>query len=303
MTKTKRVSQTALRNAVLRAYESCQDKNGRLFDDPFARKFLDFRYRLALNLLLMPKIGSVILAKRERLHPGMIGNFLCRTRFIDDLLKVVLEKSFDQVVILGAGFDTRPYRISGMDKTRVYEVDHPATQRLKIKRVKQIYGKLPSHVTFISIDFDRMTLEDAMARTSFSAEAKTVFIWEGVTQYITAEANDATFRYLSHVAAPESRIIFTYIDRRIIEETTNNKSIANLKAHHNRLGEPWIFGIDPDGISFYLSERRFELIEQVGASEYRSRYLKPLSRQMNIFEGEFTALVKVSTKPSSRLSP
>ncbi len=291
--RTKQVSHTALRNAVLRAVESRRNKTERLFEDPFARGFLNSRYRAALDLLLMPRIGTAILAKREHQHPGMIGNFLCRTRYIDDVLRAALETSLDQVVILGAGFDTRPYRISCVDQTRVYEVDHPATQKWKIKRVKQMFGTLPSHVTFVDIDFNRMALEDVMAKTSFCAGAKTLFLWEGVTQYINAKASDATFRYLSHVASAKSQIIFTYINREIIEATANFKDNFTLMAHHERLGEPWIFGINPSEILSYLSERGFRLIEQVEASEYRKRYLLPLSRQMNIFEGEFTALIQV----------
>lgn len=288
--RTKQVSQTGLRNAVLRAVESHREKEERLFEDHFASGFLNFKYKAALKLLLLPKIGSAILSRRERKHPGMIGNFLCRTRYIDDLVKAALDTKLEQVVILGAGFDTRPYRITGIEQVRVYELDHPVTQKWKIKRVKRIFGSIPSHVTFVAIDFERMALEDVMTKTSFNAGSKTIFIWEGVSQYIEAKASDATLRYLSSVATPQSQIIFTYINSRILEE---NMAII---AHHEKLGEPWIFGIDPDKITNYLSARGIQLINQVDASEYKKRYLYPLERQMNIFEGEFTALLRIIEK-------
>ena len=293
--KKKPISQTALRNAVLRAVESRRIGSERLFEDPFARGLLDWRYRVFLDLILIPKIGTKLLTSREHRYPGMIGNFLCRTRYIDDLVSEALKDNLDQIMILGAGFDTRPYRLPRIDQTSVFEVDHPTTQAWKMKRVKRLFRNIPAHVTFVAVDFDMQKLDEVIKKTGFDPEAKTLIIWEGVSQYITAEAVDATFRYLLSVATPESRIIFTYINRGIIEGKVNFEGYLPLLVHHERLGEPWIFGIDPDNISSYLSERGFRLLTQAGASEYRKRYLLRLKRKMNIFSGEYTALIKISS--------
>lgn len=290
---TQRISRTALRNAVLRALESQRPRKECLFEDPFARGFLNFRYRAVLKLLLFPRVGKTVLVKRELKYPGMIGNFLCRTRYIDDVLSNALEKGVDQVVFLGAGFDSRPYRLPKIDRTRVFEVDHPALQSLKIERLARMLSKLPEHVTFVPIDFDRQSIEEMMTKVNFNPEKKTFFIWEGVTQYISAEAVDAIFLYVSRVASPESSLLFTYINRGIIEGNVSVEHSKALMAHHERLGEPWIYGIDPAEISLYLSERGFIFVEQVGASEYRERYLRPLNRQMNIFDGECVALAQI----------
>jgi methyltransferase (TIGR00027 family) len=289
------VSRTAQGTAAGRAIESRRSRKDRLFEDPFAREFLPFSYRAIIYLLCLPRIGAALLAMRERQLPGIMGNLLCRTRFIDDVLGDAIEKGIDQVVILGAGLDSRAYRIPGIDQTHVIEVDHPITQQWKKLRLKHMLGVFPSHVTFVPIDFDREDLGNAMQGADFRTDAETLFIWEGVTQYITSEAVDATLRYISSSAGPGSEIVFTYINGRIIEGSLCPEGSKSLIANLQRQGEPWIFGIDPDGLDAYLTARDFEVVEEVGVSDYRERYLDPLDRQMNIFEGERVVLAKVAS--------
>ena len=287
------VSRTALGTAAGRAVESCHFKGERLFEDPFAREFLPFSYRVIVHLLCLPAIGPALLSLRERQLPGIMGNLLCRTRFIDDVLGDAIKRGIAQLVILGAGLDSRAYRIPGIEQIHVIEVDHPITQEWKKGRLKRMLGMFPSHVTFVPIDFDRQELSIAMQQADFRADAKTLFIWEGVTQYITPEAADASLRFISSSAGPESEIVFTYIDDRIIDGSLRLEGSERLIANLRRQGEPWIFGIAPAELDAYLAARGFELVEEAGASEYRERYLEPLGRGMNIFEGERAALARV----------
>jgi methyltransferase (TIGR00027 family) len=138
-----------------------------------------------------------------------------------------------------------------------------------------------------------------LAEAGFRTGTKTFFIWEGVTQYITSEAVDATFQYLSRAAAG-SKIVFTYIDRGIIEGSVRPPGTEEIISETQRCGEPWIFGIDPSELPQYLAARGFTLIEDVGASEYRVRYLEPLGRKMNIFEGERTVLAAQAPSETER---
>ena len=119
----------------------------------------------------------------------------------------------------------------------------------------------PAHVTYVAVDFNKQELDVVMTKTDFDPGAKALFIWEGVSQYITAEAVDAIFRYLLSAATPESQIIFTYINRRIIEGIDNFKGSMTLKGHHARLSESWIFGIDPDEISSFFNQEFTCLID------------------------------------------
>lgn len=284
---------SAIGVASIRAVESFRKKD-RLFEDRFAIGFMSPVWRVVVELLRLPVIGTFILALREMQWPGTMGGLMCRTRYIDDALRDALKEGVNQVVILGAGFDTRAYRIPGIDTVRVFEVDHPAVLAWKKTCLKRMVGMLPPHVVFVPIDFDQQDLSEEMAAAGFRTGVKTFFILEGVTQYITAEAVDATFRYVSRVAVPGSKIVFTYVHRGIIDGSATFENAQKWISVTQRHGVPWIFGIDPAELAQFLSARGFELIEQVGASEYQARYLAPLGRQLPVFEIEKTVLAQIA---------
>lgn len=289
---------SALAAASLRATEGCRPPEARLFDDPITLCCLPPLWRGMTKMLCLPGIGPVLFALRERVTPGVVGNLLCRTRYIDDALCTVLEAGIDQVVILGAGFDTRPYRLGGVERVRVFEVDHPAAQGLKRKRLERALGGPPPHVTFVPVDFDRQRLDEALAVVGFRPDLRTFFIWEGVTQYITGRAVDATLRTISRLAGVGSRIAFTYVWRGIIDGSARSKVEERIVAFAERMGSPWIFGLEPVGVPAYLVERGFALIEDAGAEVYRERYLEPLGRRVRTWEGERMVLARVVGVPA-----
>jgi methyltransferase (TIGR00027 family) len=288
------VSQTALGTAAGRALESRRPDGDRLFFDPFAMALLPPTYRAIVHLLGLPVLGRVLLALRERQIPGIMGNLLCRTRFIDDAFRDALAGGCEQVVILGAGLDSRAYRIPGADRIRVFELDHPATQAWKREQIARRRDVAPSHVTFVPVDFERQDLSDVLVGAGFRNDANTLVIWEGVTQYLAADAVDATFRHLSRLAAHGSRIVFTYVRGGVIDGSTKLDGTEKLLAEVKRRGEPFVFGIDPGELPQYLATRGLELIEDVGAEDYRIRYLKPTGRVMDLFEGERIAVAAVT---------
>jgi methyltransferase (TIGR00027 family) len=277
--------------AFLRAMESYHSKKNRLFEDQFARGFLKFGWRALLELMRLPGLESCFVALGERQAPGVWGGLLCRIRYIDDTLSDALKEGLDQVVILGAGSDTRALRIPDIDKVHVFEVDHPAPQDWKKKCLKRMLGTLPQHITFVPIDFDQQTLEDEMAAAGFRTGARTFVISEGVTQYITAEANDATFQVVSK-AAPGSRIVFSYVNSGVIDGSSEDAE--KWKSLVQGEGLSWIFGIDPGELEQYLSARGFTLLDHVGASDYQERYLTPLGRHLDVMEIERVALAEVT---------
>ncbi len=279
------ISRTAQGVAAIRAVESYRTCTDRLFEDQFAAGFLSPAWRLIVHLMRLPVFGPAILALRERLYPGTVGGLLCRTRYIDDVLLYMLAGHVKQIVILGAGFDSRAYRIPGIDKVHVFEVDHPFTQDYKQKRLKIMLGRLPSNVTYVPIDFERQSLDEAMEASGFRKDVGALFIWEGVTQYITAQAVDMTLQYVS-ASTLKSSIVFTYIDRGVLTGSPRFENLRRLVEGAARFGEPWVFGLDPNELSEYLFKRGFEIEEHVGAQEYLLRYLKPLDRDMNVFEIE-----------------
>ena len=276
-----------------RVIELYHPEDQRLFDDPFALRLLPFWWRVLVRLVYLPGFRSAVLSLRERRMPGSLGALLCRVRCIDDVLKQSLEEGLDQLVILGAGFDSRAYRITGIGQVRVFEVDLPGTVKLKQVRVEKVLGAVPENVTLVGMDFDQQNLDDVLKGAGFQKGRRTLFIWEGVTQYLTAEAVDSTLGFVSGVSGVESAIVFTYVLQGIIDGTARPEWFRPFLSFARRVGSPFIFGLDPVELERYLSDRGLELIDDVGAAEYQDLYLKQLGREMNVFEGERVAFAEV----------
>src|SRR5262245_13920380 len=185
------VSRTATVVALWRAAESSRAAPTRLFDDPLASAFVGRRLRWGLYLSRLPVVGAAVpWALLDGHWSGSRGTVIARTRYIDDLLGAALGRGVDQVVIFGAGFDSRAYRIRGIERARVFEVDHPVTQTKKEAVLRQRLGALPPHVAMVSVDFNTHTLDAVMPGSGYRNDAQTFFICEGVTHYLSAAAVD-----------------------------------------------------------------------------------------------------------------
>jgi methyltransferase (TIGR00027 family) len=197
-------------------------------------------------------------------------------------------------VILGAGFDSRAYRIAGMDRVRVFEVDLPGTRELKQVRLEQVLGAVPENVTLIGMDFDRQNLDEMLSAAGFQQGQRTLFIWEGVTQYITAEAVNDTLAFVSGVSGAGSAIVFTYVRRGLVDGTDRPEKYRPFIAFAEKVGSPLLFGLDPVELEHYLADRGLRLVDHVGAADYEALYLLPLGREMSIFDGERIAFARVN---------
>jgi methyltransferase (TIGR00027 family) len=273
------VSRTAELVALYRAIESSRSAATRLFVDPLAASFLGSRFRWALRAYRIPAIGAAVPWSIVDGHwSGPRGTVAVRTRYFDDVLGAALRGGAEQVVILGAGFDCRAYRIPGIERTRVFEVDHPATQARKKAVIMRRLSAIPPHVTFVPIDFSTDSLDTAMPRAGYRRDVVTLFICEGVTHYLSQEAVDTIFRYVVQNAQVGSRIVFTYVHRGLLDGSVNFAGGADTLSTVRRVGEPYTFGFDPAALPQHLSALGLDVIEDVGASQYRERFLQPRGR-------------------------
>ena len=277
-----RASQTARYMALFRAIESTRPRQ-RLFDDPFARLFLDPKLRFAARGAAIPVIGGIVPWILDTLWPGARTSGIARTRFIDDRIRRALQEGCHQVVILGAGFDSRPYRMVELANTPTIEVDHPATSREKRTALKAAIHSLPPNVHFLEIDFNAEGLRDAMQRVSFDPLAPTAVIWEGVTNYLTEEAVESTFRSLKAIFA-QCRVVFTYIDKGVLGGGHSFEGASSVKARLSKVGERWTFGFDPAALPAYLGARGYRLLEDAGSVEYRKACLPNRRRLLRGYE-------------------
>ncbi|MFN2183052.1 MAG: SAM-dependent methyltransferase [Anaerolineae bacterium] len=280
--------------AATRVVEMYQPEAQRLFDDPLAYRLLPFGWRLFLRLAYLPGLRQILLAVRERRMPGSLGSILCRTRYLDDVLRRSLAQGLDQVVILGAGFDTRAYRIDGMDSVRVFEVDLPGWRQAKQARLEAVLGAVPANVSLVGIDFDRQDLGDALSAAGFRSGERTLFIWEGVTQYLTASAVSSTLAFVSGVSGDRSSIVFTYVRRGIVDGSERPEWMGALLSFASKVGSPMTFGLDQAELPGHLAERGLSLVDDVGATEYQARYLQPVGRKLSVFDGERAAFAVVA---------
>ena len=202
----------------------------------------------------------------------MQGYVVCRCRYFDDFLDECLRSGTSQVVILGAGLDSRAYRGRLLDeRVTTFEVDHPATQADKTDRVKELLGAMPAHVSYVPIDFNEETLDKLVAE-GFDRSQKSLFIWEGVTYYLNADAVDATLRWIASNAARGSAIVFDYVRASALTARHQRGEISRMQRYRHLTGEGLVFGVGEGQVQDFLAARGFVNVVDVGAAELERLY-------------------------------
>ncbi|MCL5995504.1 MAG: class I SAM-dependent methyltransferase [Chloroflexi bacterium] len=284
--KQNQSSTTAEGMALVRAIESSRPAGQRICYDPVARSLINgFSYTMSKLV-----IDSGIYA---RISQGALEFITARERYIDDYLKACLSEGLDQVVILGAGFDTRAYRIPGIEKTRVFEIDHPATQEVKLKKLKKVIAPLPDHVTFIPVDFNTQTLGERLPASGYDEHGKTLFIWQGVTMYLTAEGVDSTLAFIANHAGPGSAVIFDYFYNEFLRDTSRPE-VKRLRRTMQVIGEEHIFGIDEGQLEPFLTRRGFRDVRNADAEELKRLYFTGPNARRVIAAGAAIASARVN---------
>ena len=284
-----RAGNTALGAAICRLIEQYQPEEKRLFNDQVVKYLLNTPIRM---LMQFSSMRTYTIKQTDAIMQGIYGAQVCRTRFIDDAVQSVLSQGIEQLMILGAGFDTRPYRLAGISSVKVFEADLPSVQEAKKKRLQKHFGRLPEYVTFIPIDFDTQSLESALTGTAFDLSRPVVYIWEGVTQYLSEEAVRQTLTFIG-TSAPGSMLLFTYVLKSVIERRSNLPGADKLTDTVAKQNAPWRFGLEPSEVAGFLKPFHLNLLEDVGNADYQARYLKPLGRNLVVTEAERIARADV----------
>jgi len=265
-------SRTAQYMALFRAIESNRQKNRRLFYDPFAIRFLDKDLKLLANLSRAPILQDVIPTVIHLNGMGAISSGIARTKYIDDKLEMTIREGIKQVIILGAGFDTRALRLSSLQDILVLEIDHPSTSNFKIARLGYSLQSLPPNVSYYQIDLQEQTLDEMADRYKINFDLPTTILWEGVTNYLSAESVSQTFQF-TRKFSKGLYIIFTYVDKKVLETPESFEGTQKLFKRLKQDEEMWTFGFFPEELPSYLKRYDLSLIEDVNATEYRKRYM------------------------------
>jgi methyltransferase (TIGR00027 family) len=226
--------------------------------------------------------------------PGVRPSLVARTRWIDAAVVAALGEEPEQVVLLGAGFDTRAFRLDALRRLPVFEVDHPDTQAAKRRALARARVALPGNVRLVATDFRGGALATALAAAGYREPARTLFLWEGVTGYLPEDAVDATLRFCAR-AAPDSLLVFTYLHRDVLERPGDFAGSDRLFAALARAGESFRFAIDPAALPGFLAARGLALERDVGVAELRTLAYGAAARRMQGHEFYRVALARVST--------
>lgn len=243
--------------------------------DPKLRGPDDMAVRLLgplLRFAVSPGVRALYVREYERRAPGVFFHHQARTKFIDALLARELDAGgVEQVVLLGAGFDSRAYRFAArLRDARVFELDHPATSAAKQTRVRRAFGASPAGVTYVPIDFSRQVIADRLAAAGYASSRRTFFIWEGVTAYLPRQSIGATLGVVAN-AVTGSTLVFDYVHRDAFDrpdpETRRHFAAAA------KLGEPYQFGVNPADLPALLAPHGLRLEEDVSAEDLGRQFL------------------------------
>lgn len=287
MPKSNPAAQTAYGPMVIAAIEQHEPPGSRIVDDDLAARILPKGLRWFVRATAWTPLRHWLIRLGERSGQGAWSIFVCRKRYIDDQLAAA---SFDAVVDLGAGLDTRGCRLARSTPTPVFEVDQVVNIAAKQRAIRNALHAVPRSVHLVPVDFQRDELAEELQRAGHNPAHRTFFIWEGVTQYIPETAVRATLAYLS-TAAPGSRLAFTYVQRDFIDGSNLYGNSILYKRFRVR-SQVWMFGLTPSAVPSLLAEYGWRVLEDVSGPEFALRYLLPAARRLSTTELERTVLAE-----------
>ena len=266
-----RPSLTAEAVTIARALEHLKPEDERIVDDPWAHLFLSAPARGALTAWSRSLSARLL----RRLGPAGTTYVPLRHRFIDDHLTAALDAGAEQLVLLGAGYDTRAYRFADQLAGRpVFEVDLAPISRAKAATIERHADEFPeSNVVRVEIDFETQTLADVLTDAGFTPGASTFFTWEGVPMYLTRAAVAATVADVHALSGPGSQIahdMWFVVDDPGLLGTARRVVPSALSL----IGEAVTFAVHPEDYEGFLDRRGFRIIDCALASELQARYAK-----------------------------
>ena len=221
------------------------------------------------------KVGIFRKFFTNRFPSGMYEYVIARTKFIDSVFQNAISNEFDQILIFGAGFDSRGIRFADLNKkTIIFELDAPVTQEAKIDQLKKRGIEINPNITFISIDFNKESLEDKLIESGFKENKKSLFILEGLTMYLDPEAIDNTFHVIDQFAGTGSEVVFDYVYLSVLRGENIYYGEPEVIKQLQNTNEPWSFGIEKGKLESFLKDRNLKLIQSLNSEDLENRFFK-----------------------------
>jgi methyltransferase (TIGR00027 family) len=265
----KKSSKTAAYTCMCRASSYFESNVYYKSDDYIAVKLLPRLIKFLLELKILNLKGRI---SPEGIYPYVIA----RTKYIDSVFEDSVKNGFGQVLIMGAGFDSRAIRFTSSKeiKVKVYETDTNYTQNAKIKQFKKRKIGIPENNIYISVDFNKEDLRSRLYDLKFDPNKKTFFILEGLTMYLSPDAIDETFKTIFDYSAPGSIIVFDYVYASVLRKELKYYGESAIFKRVKKDGETWTFGIEEGEIEYFLNSYNFSLLEHLDSSIIENRYFR-----------------------------
>lgn len=262
-------SLTAQTCAIQRAAESLQPPHRRLLYDPDSGMFAG-RYA---PLLARPAIARTALRALDGYLPGLHAYIVLRVRYTDDVRQQAISAGIDQIVLLGAGFDTTSLRTAITESgPTIFEVDAPTTQREKRRLIERANRAVDSRVHWVPCDFERDRLPERLRQAGFEPARPCLVVWIGVSVYLTRPAIDRTLADLSSICAPSSLLVTDYGDPEVVTGTHPLVGARRTARLVRRRGEPWRTALSLTELTEALNVNGFSVRDHARIPELAKRY-------------------------------
>lgn len=266
-------SKTALFTTLRRTLANKEYHNEKFGADYLAEIFLPVHYRFFLRF---DKVRKNTKQKLAGFMPGLTEYIIARTAFFDELFMNAITSNIPQIVLLGAGYDSRAYRFAQSNRgTKIFELDALPTQTRKRKCLKAARIRIPNEIQYVPINFTNESLSTALENTGYKPQERTLFLWEGVSYYLDWDSVKETLDYVSHASPRESVIGYDYTVA-ISEENMNTyygakEFMKSMKEHH--ANEEFVFSLKPEEIESFLVERNLKMIDYLDNEAIERKYL------------------------------
>jgi len=267
-------SQTALFSALRRALANRHYGGPPFGPDDLAIHFLEAQQRFLFRFHKIREYGE---RKLDQAMPGMTPYIIARTAYFDRVFLDALQAGAPQIVILGAGYDSRASRFAASKGgTTVYELDAAETQARKRECLAAAHVAIPQSVRLVPIDFLHESLADALGKAGFRPDARTLFLWEGVSYYLDAASVDRTLAFVRGTGDGDAAIAFDYTIPLTDEDMGDCYGSATfldaMRAYH--ASEAFMFAIPDDEIESFLAARGLQLVEHYNAAAIEESFLR-----------------------------
>lgn len=214
-----------------------------------------------------------------------IPQLVSRARYAEDGLMSAIKRGFKQYVILGAGLDTFAFRQNNLPPDFIiYEVDHPATQAFKLKRLQEMGIKIPENLRFVPVDFTKDSLLSALKRKGFSEQKYSYFSLLGVSMYLDKKDFFQLLSLVAEISPKGSSLIFDYLDDTAFNEVQASKRLVKMKQITAQAGEPIITGFDPFELDFELQDCNMLVYENLSPENIEEFYFTGREDGLHAFD-------------------